>query len=69
MEKFKGGNITNRFEKWANITQDQFALNIVKFDLTMEFAKVPVCQFIPPLNFSSEETEINDAKISKLLSL
>ena len=43
MEKFKGGNITNCFEKWANITQDQFVLNIVKFGLTMEFAEVPVC--------------------------
>ena len=41
VEKFKGGNITNCFEKWANITQDQFVLNIVKFGLTMEFAEVP----------------------------
>ena len=24
VEKFKGGNMTNCFEKWANITQDQF---------------------------------------------
>ena len=43
VEKFKGGNITNCFEKWANITQDQFVLYILKFGLTMEFAKVPVC--------------------------
>ena len=42
LEKFIGGNIRNRFEKWANITQDQFVLNIVKFGLTMEFAEVPV---------------------------
>ena len=42
VEKFKGGNITNCFEKWANITQDLLVLNIVKFGLTMEFAKVPV---------------------------
>ena len=68
VEKFKGGNITNCFEKWANITQDQFVLNIVKFGLTMEFAEVPVCQFVPPLNFSPVETEIIDAEISKLLS-
>ena len=34
----------------------------------MEFAKVPVCQFVPPLNFSSVETEIIDAEKSKLLS-
>ena len=67
-EKFKGGNIKNCFEKWANITQDQFALNIVKFGLTMEFAEVPACQFVPPLNFSPVETEIIDAEISKLLS-
>ena len=33
----------------------------------MEFVKVPVCQFVPPLNFSSVETEIIDAEISKLL--
>ena len=33
-------------------------LNIVKFGLTMEFAEVPVCQFVPPLNFSPVETEI-----------
>ena len=39
-EKFKGGNI-KCFEKWANVTQDQFVLNIVKFGLTMEFAEVP----------------------------
>ena len=38
LEKFKGGNIANGFEKWASITQDQFNLNIVKFELTMEFA-------------------------------
>ena len=68
VEKFKGGNITNCFEKWANITQDQFVLNIVKFGLTMEFAEVPLCQFVPPLNFSPVETEIIDADISKLLS-
>ena len=68
VEKFKGGNITNCFEKWANITQDQFVLNIVKFGLTMEFAEVPMCQVVPPLNFSPVETEIIDAEISKLLS-
>ena len=34
----------------------------------MEFAEVPVCQFVPPLNFSPAETEIIDAEISKLLS-
>ena len=68
VEKFKGGNITNRFGKWANITQDQFVLNILKFGLTMEFAEVPVFQFVAPLNFSPVETEIIDAEISKLLS-
>ena len=34
----------------------------------MEFAEVPVCQFIPPLNFSPVETDIINAEISKLLS-
>ena len=68
IEKFKGSNIINCLEKWANITQDQFVLNIVKFCLTVEFAEVPVCQFVPPLNFSPVETEIIDAKISTLLS-
>ena len=68
VEKFKGGNITNCFAKWVNITQDQFVLNIVKFSLTMKFAEVPVCQFVPPLNFSPVETEVIDAEISKLLS-
>ena len=66
-EKFKGGNI-KCFEKWANVTQDQFVLNIVKFGLIMEFAEVPQCQFVPPLNFSPVETEIINAEISKLLS-
>ena len=69
VEKFKGGNITNCFEKWANITQDQFVLKIIKFGLTMEFPEVPVCQFVPPLNFSPVATEIIDAEISKLLSV
>ena len=68
VEKFKGGNVTNCFEKWANITQDQFVLNIVKFGLIMEFAEVPLCHFSPPFNFSPGETEIIDAEISKLLS-
>ena len=68
VEKFKGDNITNFFEKWANITKDQFVLNIVKFGLTMEFAEVPLCQFVPPLNFSPVETEIIDAEIPQLLS-
>ena len=68
VEKLKDSNITNCFEKWTNITQDQFVLNIVKFGLTMEFAEVRVCQFVPPLNFSPVETEIIDAEISKLLS-
>ena len=68
VEKFKGGNITNCFEKWANITQDQFVLNIVQFGLTMEFAEVPLCQFVPSLKFSPGETEIIDSEISKLLS-
>ena len=31
----------------------------------MESAEVPVCQFVPPFNFSSVETEIIDAEISK----
>ena len=52
----------------SNITQGQFVLNIVKFGLTVEFAEVPVCQFVPPMNFSPVETEITDAEISKLLS-
>ena len=43
-------------------------LSIIKFGLTMEFAEVPVCQFVSPLNFSPVETEIVDAEISKLLS-
>ena len=64
---FKGGNIANCFEKWAIITQDQFVLNIVKFPLTMEFAKVPMCQFVTLLNFSFVEIEIIDAEISRLL--
>ena len=34
----------------------------------MGFAKVPVCQFVPSLNFSPVEIEIIDAEISKLLS-
>ena len=38
LKKLKGGNITNCFEKWASITQDQFNLNIAKFELAMEFA-------------------------------
>ena len=43
VEKFKGGNIRNCFEKWANIRQDQFVLYILKFGSRMEFAEVPVC--------------------------
>ena len=31
VEKFKGGKIANCFEKWANITQDQFVLYILKY--------------------------------------
>ena len=34
----------------------------------MEFAEVPVCQFVAPLNFSPVESQIIDAEISKLLS-
>ena len=68
VEKIMGGNITNCFKKWANITQDQFVLNIVKFGLTMEFAEVPLCHFVSSLNFSLGETEIIDTEISKLLS-
>ena len=68
VEKFKGSNITNSFEKWPIITHDQVALNIVKFVLTVEFAKVPMCQFVLLLNFSFVETEIIDAEISKHFS-
>ena len=57
-DKLKSGNITHWLEKWENITQDPFVLNIVKFGLTMEFSKVPMCQFVPPLNFSPVETKI-----------
>ena len=67
-EKFKGRNMTNCFGKWTNITHDQFVLNIVNFGLTMELAEEPVCQFVPPLNFSAVKTEIIDTEISKLLS-
>ena len=65
VEKFKGSNITNCFEKWANIAQDQFVLYILKFLLIIE---VPVCQFVSSWNFSPAETEMIDAEISKLLS-
>ena len=41
VEKIKGGNIIHCIEKWGNITQDQFILNIAKFGLTMELVKVP----------------------------
>ena len=34
----------------------------------MEFAEVPVCQFVPRLNFSPVETEIIGAEIYKILS-
>ena len=68
VEKCKGGNITNCFEKWENITQDQFLLNIVKFGLTMALVEIPMCQFVPPLNFSSVETEIIDEEIWKIFS-
>ena len=34
----------------------------------MEFAEVPVCRFVPTLNFSPVETEVTDAEMSKLLS-
>ena len=34
----------------------------------MEFSEVPVCRFVPILNFSPVETEIVDAEVSKLLS-
>ena len=40
MEKFMGDNITNCFEKWANIKQDHFALHLENLDLTMEFAEL-----------------------------
>ena len=63
VDKLKGGNITHCFEKWSNITQDPFVLNIVKVGLTMEFAEVPMCQFVPPLNFSPVETEVIDSEI------
>ena len=43
VEKFKGGNITNCFENWVNIAQDQFVLYILKFVLIIEFTEVPVC--------------------------
>ena len=65
VEKCIDGNITNCFKKWANIKQDQFVLNIVKFGLTMEFVEVLVGEFVPPLNFSTVESEIIDAEISK----
>ena len=68
MKKIKGGNITNCFEKWVNITQVQFVLHIVKFGLTTKFAEVPMYQFVPPQNFSPAETDIFDAEIYKLLS-
>ena len=42
-KNLKGSNLTNCFEKWENITKDQFVLYIVKFGLTIEFAEVPVC--------------------------
>ena len=67
-KNLKGGNITNCFEKWENITKDQLVLYIVKFGLTIEFAEVPVCQFVSPWDFSPAETDIIDAEISKLLS-
>ena len=44
----------------------------MKCDLTIEFAEVLVCQYVPPLNFSLSlslsETKIIDAEISKHLS-
>ena len=67
VKKFKGGSITDCFEKWANIAQDQFVLNIVKFGLTMKFTELPVCKIAFLANSSLVETEIIDVAISKLL--
>ena len=41
---------------------------MVHFGLTMEFAEVSVCQFVPPVNFSAVKIKIIHEEISKLLS-
>ena len=67
MKNFRERNLTNCFEKLANFTQDKLVLHIVKFGLTMEFAEVPVYQFVPPLSYCPAETGIINAEISKFL--
>ena len=39
-----------------------------KVSLIIEFAEVPVCQFVPALKISPVEAETIDAEISKFLS-
>ena len=68
VEKFKGGNITNCFEKWANITQDQFVLSIVNVCFNYGICRSTNVSVCTTLKFSPAETEIIDTEISKLLS-
>ena len=48
-------------------TSDQITRPVM-FGLAMESVEVPVCQFVPLLNFSLAETEIIDVEIVKLFS-
>ena len=63
-----GGNISNHFAEWVNITKDTFVLDIVRSGLQIDFFKTPVCYNIKPsCSMSDTEKDTINCEIEKLL--
>ena len=62
-----GGNISNHFAEWVNITKDTFVLDIVRSGLKIDFFKKPVCYNIKPsYSMSDTEKDTINSEIEKL---
>ena len=63
-----GGNISNHFAEWVNITKDTFVLDIVRSGLKIDFFKRPVCYNIKSsYSMSDTEKDTINSEIEKLL--
>ena len=68
LDQYVGGNISNHFAEWVNITKDTFVLDIVRSGLKIDFFKRPVCYNIKPSYLMSDtEKDTINSEIEKLL--
>ena len=65
---FQGGNITQYFRNWENMTCDPVIINIVRYGLKLDLVDLPLYNRHAQHSLSYEEITIIKKEINKLLS-